>query len=45
MVCLCVFQNLLIDNNRDFSTLQDDLDQQRLGEETESLKKGWAFLT
>ncbi|XP_012696474.2 ubiquitin carboxyl-terminal hydrolase 40 [Clupea harengus] len=33
-------KNLLIDNNRDFSTLQDDLDQQRLGEETESLKKG-----
>ncbi|CAB1327929.1 unnamed protein product [Coregonus sp. 'balchen'] len=34
-------KNLLIDNNRDFSTQQDE---QRLREEKEQRRKGWGFL-
>ncbi|KAJ8410109.1 hypothetical protein AAFF_G00211500 [Aldrovandia affinis] len=33
-------KNLLIDNNKDFSTLRDELGQQRLREEAESRRKG-----
>lgn len=33
-------KNLLIDSNRDFNTLQDELEQQRLRQEAERLKKG-----
>lgn len=34
-------QNLLIDNNRDFVTLEDDQGQQRIREQTEQHRKGW----
>lgn len=34
-------QNLLIDNNRDFVTLEDEQGQQRLREQAEQRRKGW----
>ncbi|KAI3367183.1 hypothetical protein L3Q82_008235 [Scortum barcoo] len=35
--------NLLIDNNRDFVTLEDEQGQQRLREQAEQRRKGWDF--
>lgn len=34
------FQNLLIDNNRDFVTMEDQQGQQRLREQAEQRRKG-----
>jgi len=34
-------QNLLVDNNRDFITMEDEQGQQRLREQAEQRRKGW----
>lgn len=36
-------QNLLIDNNRKFTTVEDEQGQQRLREQAEQRRKGWVL--